>query len=94
MKDFEGSQVISPFSEIHTRKHDGGLEIYLEKGSAEAAMAVQLPLVLTRFLMEDPNDDSKSIKLVDAMLPGFIGTIFRTSNPNLRSIKTVLDKEA
>ncbi|CVK86526.1 uncharacterized protein FMAN_06204 [Fusarium mangiferae] len=93
MKDFEGSQVILPFSEIHTRKHDGGLEIYLEKGSAEAAMAVQLPLVLVRFLMEDPNDNSKSIKLVDGMLPGFIGTVFRASNRNSRSIKTILDKE-
>ncbi|CCT67838.1 uncharacterized protein FFUJ_14545 [Fusarium fujikuroi IMI 58289] len=43
--------------------------------------------------MEDLNDDSKSIKLVDAMLPGFIGTIFSTSNRNLRSMKTILDKE-
>ncbi|KAF5716074.1 hypothetical protein FMUND_6525 [Fusarium mundagurra] len=92
MKDFEGSQVISPFSEVHLRKNDGGLEIYLEKKSTEAATAVQLPLALARFLMEDPNNDSKSTKPVCGMLPGLISMIFRTKNRNLSSIKTILDE--
>ncbi|KAG5765998.1 hypothetical protein H9Q72_005936 [Fusarium xylarioides] len=93
MKDFEGSQVISPLSEVYIREHEGGLEIYLEKKSAETATAVQLPLVLARFLMEDPNDESKRIRLVDAMLPGLIRTILRTNNRNLPSIKKILDEE-
>ncbi|PNP82691.1 hypothetical protein FNYG_03922 [Fusarium nygamai] len=93
MKDFEGSHVISPLSEVYTCKHDGGLEIYLEKKSAEAATAVQLPLVLARFLMEDPNDGSRSRMLMDAMLPGLIRTILRANNRNLPSIKKILDEE-
>ncbi|KAF5575360.1 hypothetical protein FPANT_11393 [Fusarium pseudoanthophilum] len=93
MKDFEGSHVISPLSEVYTCQNDDGLEIYLEKKSFEAAMAVQLPLVLARFLMKDPNDESRSEMLVDAMLPGLIRTILMTNNHNLRSIKRILDEE-
>ncbi|KAF5568578.1 hypothetical protein FNAPI_123 [Fusarium napiforme] len=93
MKDFEGSHVASPLSEVYTCQNDDGLEIYLEKKSAEVATAVQLPLVLARFLMEDPNDESRSEMPVDAMLPGLIRTILRTNNHSLRSIKRILDEE-
>ncbi|KAF5619364.1 uncharacterized protein FTJAE_11952 [Fusarium tjaetaba] len=65
IKSIEDSRVIASYPDIVILKDDDGLDIYLEKSSAEVVRAVQLPVRLAKILMEDTNDKSKtSIKMI------------------------------
>ncbi|KAG4285859.1 hypothetical protein FPRO06_07119 [Fusarium proliferatum] len=93
IKSAEDAKVIAPYPDVVVLKNDDGLEIYLEKSSAEVARAVQLPARLAKILMTDPKDESKSIWPVDQTMVGLIRTILMTNNHNLPSIKMILDEE-
>ncbi|KAF5711010.1 hypothetical protein FGLOB1_5183 [Fusarium globosum] len=92
-KSAEDAKVIAPYPDVVVLKDDDGLEIYLEKSSAEVARAVQLPARLAKILMTDLKDESKSIWPVDQTMVGLIRTTLITNNHNLPSIKMILDEE-
>lgn len=95
IKSAEDAKVIAPYPDVVVLKDDDGLEIYLEKSSAEVARAVQLParLAKIKILMTDLKDESKSIWPVDQTTVGLIRTILMTNNHNLPSMKMILDEE-